>query len=46
MLISIPPKISVSYAMGYVKGKSVLMIFDRHANTGMETGIFGVAGTL
>ena len=32
MLISIPPKISVSYAVGYLKGKSSLMIFDRHAN--------------
>lgn len=30
MLISIPPKISVSYANGYLKGKSSLMIFDRH----------------
>ena len=32
MLVSIPPKISVSSFMGYLKGKSVLMIFDRHAN--------------
>lgn len=32
MLLSIPPKISVSYAIGYLKGKSSLMIFDRHAN--------------
>jgi len=32
MLISIPPKMSVSYVMGYLKGKSALMIFDRHAN--------------
>ena len=32
MLLSIPPKISVSYAIGYLKGKSTLMIFDRHAN--------------
>ena len=32
MLVSIPPKISVSYAVGYLKGKSSLMIFDRHAN--------------
>ena len=32
MLISIPPKYSVSQIMGYLKGKSSLLIFDRHAN--------------
>ena len=32
MLIRIPPKYSVSQIMGYLKGKSSLMIFDRHAN--------------
>ena len=32
MLVSIPPKISVSSFMGYLKGKSSLMFFDRHAN--------------
>ena len=32
MLVSIPPHISVSQFMGYLKGKSSLMIFDRHAN--------------
>ena len=32
MLVSIPPKISVSNFMGYLKGKSSLMIFDKHAN--------------
>jgi putative transposase len=32
MLVSIPPKISVSLFIGYLKGKSSLMIFDRHAN--------------
>ena len=32
MLISIPPKYSVSQVMGYLKGKSSLMIFVRHAN--------------
>ena len=32
MLISIPPKYSVAQVMGYLKGKSSLMIFDRHAN--------------
>lgn len=32
MLVSIPPKISISYVIRYLKGKSSLMIFDRHAN--------------
>ena len=32
MLVMIPPKESVSKFMGYLKGKSALMIFDRHAN--------------
>jgi len=32
MLLSIPPKLSVSAFMGYLKGKSSLMIFDRHVN--------------
>ena len=32
MLVSIPPHISVASFMGYLKGKSSLMIFDRHAN--------------
>ena len=32
LLVSIPPKISVSSFMGYLKGKSNLMIFDKHAN--------------
>jgi putative transposase len=32
MLVSIPPKLSVASFMGYLKGKSSLMIFDRHAN--------------
>ena len=32
LLVSIPPKMSVSSFMGYLKGKSALMIFDRHAN--------------
>jgi len=32
MLIRIPPKYSVSEIMGYLKGKSSLIIFDRHAN--------------
>ena len=32
MLVSIPPKLSVSAFMGYLKEKSSLMIFDRHAH--------------
>ena len=32
MLVKIPPKISVSSFMGYLKGKSSLVIFDEHAN--------------
>lgn len=32
LLVSIPPHLSVSQFMGYLKGKSSLMIFDRHAN--------------
>ena len=38
MLLSIPPKMSVSYAIGYLKGKSALMIFDRHANLKYKYG--------
>ena len=38
MLISIPPKYSVSQIMGYLKGKSSLMIFDRHANLKYQYG--------
>ncbi|WP_156559286.1 IS200/IS605 family transposase [Clostridium paraputrificum] len=32
MLVSIPPKLSVAQFMGYLKGKSSFMIFDRHAS--------------
>jgi putative transposase len=32
MLVSIPPKLGVAQFMGYLKGKSTLMIFERHAN--------------
>ena len=38
MLVSIPPKLSVSSFMGYLKGKSSLMIFDRHANLKYKNG--------
>ena len=38
MLVSIPPKISVSSFMGYLKGKSSLLMFDRHANLKYKFG--------
>ena len=38
MLIAIPPKYSVAQIMGYLKGKSSLMIFDRHANMKYKYG--------
>ena len=38
MLVRIPPKIAVSNFMGYLKGKSVLMIFERHANLKYKYG--------
>ena len=38
MLIRIPPKIAVSNFMGYLKGKSSLMIFERHANLKYKYG--------
>lgn len=38
MLVSIPPKISVSSFMGYLKGKSALEIFDKHANLKYKYG--------
>ena len=38
MLVSIPPNISVSSFVGYLKGKSSLMIFDRHANLKYKYG--------
>ena len=38
MLISFSPKYSISYVMGYLKGKSSLMIFDRHANLKYKYG--------
>ena len=38
MLVKIPPKISVSSFMGYLKGKSSLMIFDQHANLKYKYG--------
>ena len=38
MLVAIPPKMSVSTFMGYLKGKSALMIFDKHANLKYKFG--------
>ncbi|MFL0198898.1 IS200/IS605 family transposase [Clostridium sp. WILCCON 0269] len=38
LLVSIPPKISVSSFMGYLKGKSSMMIFDRHSNLKYKFG--------
>lgn len=38
MLVRIPPKYSVSEVMGFLKGKSSLMIFDRHANLKYKYG--------
>lgn len=38
MLVSIPPKYSISTFMGFLKGKSALMIFDRHANLKYKYG--------
>lgn len=38
MLVEIPPHLSVSQFMGYLKSKSSLMIFDRHANLKYKYG--------
>jgi len=38
MLVSIPPHLSVAQFMGYLKSKSSLMIFDRHANLKYKYG--------
>ena len=38
MLVTIPPKLAVSNFMGYLKGKSTLMIFERHANLKYKYG--------
>ena len=38
MLVVIPPKISVSSFMGYLKGKSSLMIFEKHAQLKYKYG--------
>ena len=38
LLVSIPPKYSISQFMGYLKGKSAMMIFDRHCNLKYKFG--------
>ena len=38
MLVSIPPYLSIAQFMGFLKGKSTLMIFDRHANLKYKYG--------
>ena len=38
MVVKIPPNLSVAQFMGYLKGKSSLMIFDRHANLKYKYG--------
>lgn len=38
LLLSIPPKYSVSQIMGYLKGKSALEVFDKHANLKYKYG--------
>ena len=46
MLVKIPPKMSVSNFMGYLKGKSSLMIFERFANLKYKFGnkVFWIKG--
>ena len=46
MLVSIPPYLSVAQFMGFLKGKSSLMIFDRHANTSTGQEISGAEATM
>lgn len=36
LCVSIPPKLSVSQFMGYLKGKSALMIYDKHLELGSK----------
>lgn len=38
MLVSVPPHISIAQFMGFLKGKSTLMIFDRHAHLKYKYG--------
>ncbi len=38
MLVSVPPYLSIAQFVGFLKGKSALMIFDRHANLKYKYG--------
>jgi len=38
MLVAIPPHLSVAQFMGYLKGKSAMMIFEHHANLKYKYG--------
>ncbi len=38
LLVSVPPKISISSFMGYLKGKSAMMMFEKHANLKYKFG--------
>ena len=38
LLLMIPPKMSISNFMGYLKGKSTMMLFERHANLKYKLG--------
>lgn len=38
MLVSVPPKISIANLVGYIKGKTTLMIYERHANMKYKYG--------
>ena len=38
LLLMIPPKMSISSFMGYLKGKSTMMLFERHANLKYKLG--------
>ncbi len=38
MYVSIPPKLCIASFMGYLKGKSTLIIFERHANLKYKYG--------
>ena len=44
LLLSIPPKMSVSSFMRYLKGKSALMMFEKHANLKYKFGNIGTFG--
>ncbi len=43
MYVAIPPKMSVSEFMSYLKGKSALMFYDRHPESG-QNGVTDICG--